>query len=300
MKVKNEAPEYELLDEDTYPARCVGVYDLGRQDGNFGIAHMVWLSFEVIDEEKEDGTPFVLGRSLSVKFSSRSDLGKILKRWLGIVVARDEEFDFEELLDRAAMITVEHSEENDDGNVYANITQIGKVPKGMKVGKATIEPQILTLTKKGFDKDVFDDLPEFLQKKIKNSEDWKLIFGKGKSRDDDDDDEEDDDDAPKKKSSKKKARDEDDDDEDDKSKKKKKSSKVVDEDDDDDDNDEEEKKSKKSSKRKSKDADEDDDDDEDDAPKKRKGKRVVDDDDEEEDDDDRPRKRSSKLPKKKR
>lgn len=299
MKVKNEAPEYELLDEDTYPARCVGVYDLGRQDGNFGIAHMVWLSFEVIDEEKEDGTPFVLGRSLSVKFSSRSDLGKILKRWLGIVVARDEEFDFEELLDRAAMITVEHSEENDDGNVYANITQIGKVPKGMKVGKATIEPQILTLTKKGFDKDVFDDLPEFLQKKIKNSEDWKLIFGKGKSRDDDDD-EEDDDDAPKKKSSKKKARDEDDDDEDDKPKNKKKSSKVVDEDDDDDDNDEEEKKSKKSSKRKSKDADEDDDDDEDDAPKKRKGKRVVDDDDEEDDDDDRPRKRSSKLPKKKR
>lgn len=296
MKVKNEAPEYELLDEDTYPARCKGVYDLGRQDGNFGIAHMVWLSFEVIDEEKEDGTPFVLGRSLSVKFSSRSDLGKILKRWLGIVVARDEVFDFEELLDRPAMITVEHSEENDDGNVYANITQIGKVPKGMKIGKGTLESSMLTLTKKGFDKDVFDDLPEFLQKKIKNSEDWKELFGKGKSRRDDDEEE---DDEPKKKSSKKKSRDEDD--EDDEPKGKKKSSKRSRDDDDEEEEDDDEPKKKKKS---SKVVDEEEE--EDDAPRKRKGKKVVDEDEEEEeeeeeDDDDRPRKRSAKkLPKRKR
>ena len=179
MKFKNEAVEYEQLEEGTYPARCIGLIDLGTQTHEkFGTNRMIYVPFEIIDEEREDGSPFIMGMFMTVKFSPKSTLGKTLKTWFGIEVKQGDDYHFEEFDNAAAMVTVQNKA-NEEGEEKSKIITVARVPKKMKVGEA--QNEFVEFSLDDFNKSVFNELPEWLQDRIKESEEWATI-GKGKAK----------------------------------------------------------------------------------------------------------------------
>jgi hypothetical protein len=185
MKVTNDSSS-ELVPEGTHPARLVQIVDYGTQapkNPKHKPARKVSLGWEIIDDDLltgEDGDMhFLAFRRFPLKVSSGSHLGKILKSWLGITVPKGEDYELKDLLDEPCLITVEHVE-GDDGNTYANVTAVVAPPKGMKVGKSERDEVYFSLD--DFDQDVFDNLPDFVQETIMESEEYKDQFGDKKKK----------------------------------------------------------------------------------------------------------------------
>jgi len=173
MKVKNEGSDRELPEDGTYPFVCVQIVDLGTQKSDqYEDTRKASFGFQLVDEETSDGKAVMVYRKFPLKVGPKSHLGQALKSWLGITVGKGEEFDFDECLGKPGMLTIQQTEPDNNGKIYANITALVKPPKGTKVTKAT-EPQFsLWLDPEEFDQDTFDGLPDFVKEQIEKSDEY--------------------------------------------------------------------------------------------------------------------------------
>ncbi len=173
----NEGKPRENAPEGTHNARLVSIIDLGTQEikdfkdpNKINKIKKINLAWELIEEQKEDGSPFLVGKEFTNSTSSKSNLGKILKQWLGI--KEFSSFDVETALNREALITIVHEENESSGQTYAKISNVAGIPKGLKVGKALTPRVIFDLD--AYDKEVFDALPEYLRLKIADSPEYAI------------------------------------------------------------------------------------------------------------------------------
>ncbi len=158
----------ELAPEGVHKAVCVHVIDLGTQEFSFKgkemSARKVSVGFELIGKKNAFGEPQVVAQRYTFSNSKKSNLMKDLKAWLGI---KDPDFDLDGLQGKPAQVTITHS---DDGE-YANITNVGGVPKGTKFPKPAT-PWVSLYLDETFDQDVFDDLPDYFKEKIAASPEY--------------------------------------------------------------------------------------------------------------------------------
>lgn len=170
----------ELAPEGVHKAVCIHVIDLGTQTFTFKgkeqSARKVSVGFELIAKKNSFGEPLVVAQRYTFSNSKKSNLMKDLKAWLGI---KDPDFDLVGLELKPAQVTITHS---DDGE-YANITNVGGVPKGTKFPKPVNQFTSLFLDDT-FDQDVFDNLPDYFKEKIAATEEYDQLNapkkGKGK------------------------------------------------------------------------------------------------------------------------
>lgn len=176
MKIKNEGTDRELPEDGTYPFVCIQVVDLGTQKSEkYEDQRKASFAFQLVDEQTSAGEAVVVYRKFPLKVGPKSHLGQALKSWLGVEVPRGAEFDFDEVLGASGMLTIQQTEPDSAGKVYANIVSLVKAPKGMKIKKATEPIFSLWLDEQEFDQDVFDGLPEFVQEQIKESDEYKAV-----------------------------------------------------------------------------------------------------------------------------
>lgn len=165
----------ELAPEGVHKAVCVHVIDLGTQEftikGKQQSSRKVSVGFELIGKKNSFGDPLVVQQRYTFSNSKKSNLMKDLKGWLGI---KDPDFDLDGLAYKPAQITITHSEDGE----YANITNVGGVPKGTKFPKPVNKFVSLYLDDT-FDKDVFDDLPDYFKEKIASSPEYDEVAGSG-------------------------------------------------------------------------------------------------------------------------
>jgi hypothetical protein len=152
------------------------VIDLGTQEPNdpkFQAARKVQLAFELVDEKTEEGSPFVVYKSYTFSASSKSNLSKDLKAWLGI--KEPEDFDLADVLGKPALINIEHKEKKNGSGIRADISSITPLPKSMKAKKGT-EPLKALFLDESFDEDTFNDLPDFMKTMIAASPEYAEII----------------------------------------------------------------------------------------------------------------------------
>ena len=124
MKIKSNSGNFQPCPEYTGPAVCVDVTPLKTVQTQFGPKDKFRFVFE-IGESKDDGARWcVWSAPFTPSYHENSALRPFLKKWMGRELSPDEikNFDTEEMLGRAAHITVIH--EHSDGEVYANIALI--------------------------------------------------------------------------------------------------------------------------------------------------------------------------------
>lgn len=164
----------ELAPEGTHLAICTSVIQFGTQPADFDgkMRPELRLTWELTDELNSKGSPFLIGRTYNFSSHPSSNLVLDLEAWRGQEV--DEHFDLEELIGLVAVVGIQHkSGRNGD---YAALTSVMQPPKGVERRRTPRTPPVL-FTFSPYDPEVYAGLPEWAQKKIAASPEYRIATG---------------------------------------------------------------------------------------------------------------------------
>lgn len=167
--------DFTPVPEGTHFAVCDMVVDIGRQKttymGDTTIKPQVYIRWQIPAERTEwtdgDGVkregPMVIGKTYTASLGEKANLRKDLQAWRGKAFTEEElrKFDISKLLAAPATISVTHKPK-ESGGVYANVTSIGGLPKGMDKPQVEGDPIIYGAEDTG----AYDKLPKWLREKI--------------------------------------------------------------------------------------------------------------------------------------
>lgn len=175
--------DYELLPEDNHTARCVQIIDIGTQESDYGAKRQCVIGWEIPGElrtydEAEGEQPAMISKFYTLSLASKSNLRHDLESWRGKAFLPEElaGFDLTHLLGVPCLLQVIHKT-GKDGKTRAVIGNISKVPKGIEVPAQILPSRVFDMDER--DMNVFAELPEWLQNKIKESNEWKTETGEG-------------------------------------------------------------------------------------------------------------------------
>lgn len=165
--------EFKKVPEGVHVAVCNALVDCGVQPGGkFKPRHQVYIRWEVPSERVEfekDGQhhegPMQIGKFYTLSLAEKASLRRDLENWRGRAFTREEldGFDLEKVLGTACQICVSHNAQGQE--VYANVTGVMGMPKGMQRPQA--ENPLLYYapdTPRNFEK-----LPPWLQERVKGA-----------------------------------------------------------------------------------------------------------------------------------
>lgn len=84
-------------------------------------------------------------------------------------------YNLRDLVGKECLIGVIHTKSKDGSKTYANIQTIGQIPKGLNCPPQINTSQYFVLDVEDFDQEIFEKLPEFVQKKIMESKEYKAM-----------------------------------------------------------------------------------------------------------------------------
>ena len=173
------------MEAGTYPARCVGVIDLGVQYNEKWDKRQekLRLIFEFPTERVEmDGgdKPRWLSKKYTASLNEKAELYRDLCAWRGVPFTPEElnGFDMRKLLGAPCMVCVVNHERN--GNTYTDITAISRAMKGMEV--PPLENEALLFDMDGDveeAKAVFEKLPQWMRDEVARSDTWQALWKEG-------------------------------------------------------------------------------------------------------------------------
>lgn len=180
--------EFKKIDAGVFPARVYSVIDLGTQKGSFNgkdkmkrKIRVVWefpTKKAVFDEAKGE-QPFVLANEYTLSLFDTAPLRTDVENWLGRPLTPQElaeGYDVANLIGTTGLAQVQHQAGvNDATKTFAVIASLMPLPEGM-VCPPAVNP-VANVEMEDWKTSKFDALPEFVQKKIKNSVEWKENFG---------------------------------------------------------------------------------------------------------------------------
>ncbi len=167
--------------------------DLGHQKTNWDNQEKwspkVRLTFELphqLDEfeveEKGKVTkvskPMVVSIEQTRSLGEKASLRKLLEQWRGQTFTSKElqAFSLKNLLGKPAMLTLIHKT-SQQGRQYCAIAGASKLPKGMKAPATTTNDQLYYEIEQG-EAGQFNDMPDWLQEKIRASKEFATAAGK--------------------------------------------------------------------------------------------------------------------------
>ena len=162
------------LPEDTYPAVCYALIDIGDQYSQVfeKYTKKVVIGWELIGETVTiDGEeqPRTFFNTYTASLSTKSLLRKDLVSWRGRDFTVDElkGFNLRNIVGIPCMLQIVHKKNADGSKVYANLASVTKVPKMLKIEKGKLAPVIYDIDES--DPAIVETLPQWLQDKIHDS-----------------------------------------------------------------------------------------------------------------------------------
>jgi len=166
----------------TYAARCYSVVDLGThvETGRYGrkVNRKLRFSFELPDEthvfdEDQGPQPLSVHREYNFVMGEKSNLQIDLQRWRNKDFTADELQNFEvaNVLGKPCLVSVENKAAQSSGNIYAKVSAIASLPKSFGQLKPAVNKQVYYDVTMG-QNDVFNSLPQFIQERIVECQEW--------------------------------------------------------------------------------------------------------------------------------
>lgn len=166
------------IEAGSYPARCVGVIDLGIQHNDFNDKDQekVRLVFELPTERTQvDGEdkPRWLSKPYTASLHEKATLRRDLDAWRGKPFTPEElaGFDLANVLNAPCLLTVINVEGKNGGS-YAKISGVSRPMKGMEVPPLENAPIKFDMDAEDAD-EVLKSLPNWMQEEVKKSVTWK-------------------------------------------------------------------------------------------------------------------------------
>ena len=172
--------EKTLAPVGNHIARCVQMIHIGTSEDEYNgkkyNKNTVRLSWELPDEthvftEEKGEEPFLVSKEYTLSMSEKSNLRKDLESWRGkgFTDKQAEEFDITVLIGIPCMLNVIYKTSK-TGNEYVHVSGISPLPKRVECPEQ-ITPALEFNFEDGFDN--FEELPEWIQDKIKLSDEYK-------------------------------------------------------------------------------------------------------------------------------
>jgi hypothetical protein len=174
-----DASNFTPAPAGAHRAVCISFIDVGTQKDMFGgkvnIRHQVRLGWELCDELKDDGKPFVIVKTFTWSMNEKSNLRKSLESWRGRPFEKADfganGFDTKKLLGVPCLLTVVHTEKGS-----AKVASISPLPKGMEKPQGAVNKlTYLALEPGSFDKAVFESLSDVTKEQIKLSPEYQAV-----------------------------------------------------------------------------------------------------------------------------
>lgn len=133
---QNDGADFSPAPAGTHQGVCCDVVDLGVQELNFNgqisHKHQIRIMWQ-INEQMEDGRPFIVSKKYNLSLHEKATLRKDLKAWRGRDFTEKElqGFDVETLIGANCMLAVSHSVSPSNGRTYANVDSVGPLMKGL-------------------------------------------------------------------------------------------------------------------------------------------------------------------------
>ena len=140
-------PKLPLPEAGTTQAVCCAVWDLGLQlssfkneDGSDKHQRKIMIAWEITEkinapESEYHGKPYMLRKTYTLSLGEKANLRKDLESWRGVPFTEDERkngFDIEKIYGVNCYIGIKHeADRNDPSKIYANVTAILPLPKGI-------------------------------------------------------------------------------------------------------------------------------------------------------------------------
>lgn len=171
MKIKDRAkPKVPPVEPGVYMAVCIGFIDLGEQYSekfksytNKGM--YVWeLPGETIEIDGEQ-KPRQLSKEFTISASNKSNLRKFIETWNSKSYSDEDfmEFDVFEQVGKPCQLNVVLNETKE----YSNVDNLMPIPRGFPA--PTTDTKLIKWDMEAWDDEVFQELPEWIQEKIKKS-----------------------------------------------------------------------------------------------------------------------------------
>ena len=185
MQIKQENKSFgpkELAPAGTQCGRLIHILDLGTQETEFQgqkkNRRQVRLTWELVDSRMQDDRTFIIGKTYNASLY-KSSLLDLIESMTGkpIEFEQDGSYNMKQLLNLPCMVTVVHSTKAD--KTYANVGSVSPVPtiKGKKIDVEEATNHLLNFGLDEFDQDTYDMIPEWVQKIIEKSPEYKAIKG---------------------------------------------------------------------------------------------------------------------------
>ena len=180
MKLPEER-NYTPAPAGAHPAICIGFIDMGTQETMYGNKRQIRIRWELPTEQMQDGRPFTISQTYTWSMSSKSRLRGDLESWRGKPFEKSdfgkEGFDTKRLVGVPCLLNIIHKASGSE--VYANISSISPIPKGMEKPTAHRNPLVyFSLDADEYDlgmKAILDELPEKMKGAIKESPEYIAI-----------------------------------------------------------------------------------------------------------------------------
>jgi hypothetical protein len=168
----------QIAPEGSYPARCYQIIDLGttEQGGNYpGKKRKVQFLFELptelaVFDEAKGSQPYYVRSIYTLSMNEKALLRRDLSAWMGKKLSDAEaaKLDIFKMLGKTCMVNIAHVTKGE--NTYANIISFAPLMKGYECPAPINEA--FTYTPTAHDQATFAKLPEFIQDKIKESDEY--------------------------------------------------------------------------------------------------------------------------------
>lgn len=177
----NKGTHHEPIPAGNYVARCFQMIQIGTVEenimGTMKILNKVRLGFELPTETKvfkeEHGEqPFVISKEFTLSLHEKATLRKMLESWRGKGFTEDQakSFDITVLAEKPCMLNIIHKPSKDGSKVYAEISSISSMPKGLQC-PPQVNPTVI-LSYDNFNDEIFNSLPDFIKDKMKKSTEY--------------------------------------------------------------------------------------------------------------------------------
>jgi hypothetical protein len=182
---QNKTPR-ELIPADNYMATCYQMIYIGtvpeEYQGEQKQVPKVLLTWEIpslmkVFKEERGLEPMVITKEFSFSMGEKANLRKFLSNWRGKAFTNDEAnaFDIAVLLGQPCMLNVIHKTSEKSGNTYQDVGSASRLPSGIPAPQK-INPA-MEFDVRDWNQDKFNALPEWLQNKIKTSDEYKKSHG---------------------------------------------------------------------------------------------------------------------------
>ena len=180
----------EIVPSGTHIARCYSMIDIGTVEwewqGETKYTHKVRLSFELPNEMRDFGgeeKPMVIEKEYTKSLHEKANLRKDFESWRGksFSIAELKSFDLTSVLGAPCNISIIH-ETNKKGNEFAKIGGISSMTKGSKSPEQFNESFIFNY-EDNFNEEWLENQPEWMQDKIKGTDEYKSKMNQKKFQD---------------------------------------------------------------------------------------------------------------------